>query len=444
MKKEILRSAAHLLLLSLLAKILSFFVRIACARMLSSEAMNYYTLTMPTTVFLITLAQMGLPNAVSKIVASRTNPTPALKASLILALLNNLLLTLFFILAIPLFARFVLKQQVLIPVLRAVVPIIPLVSLSGLLKGYFMGCRQVVAPAACQISEEISRLLFLWIVFCFIPAHQPVAMAQAAVFSMSVGEMGSILHLLIAMKRKKRVLYHVSTLPSALHRSDFSELLNLSLPMTGSRLIGSLSNFLEPMCLVLFAGPLLQQQLIQTYSQLHGYVMPLLTLPSFATVALSNWLLPSFSWQLSRKCHDQARRLFFQIGAVSLLIGALSGMTLIFLAEPICQLLYHQTAMTAMLKSLALPFILYAIQPCLTSVLHAFGCSKEAMMDTLAGSVIRLGCMTFLTVPLRTAAVPLALVAGMLTTTLLHLGRVLHRLFQHKQPVLLPQTQKNL
>ena len=119
-------------------------------------------------------------------------------------------------------------------------------------------------------------------------------------------------------------------------------------------------------------------------------------------------------------------------------------MTLIFLAEPICQLLYHQTAMTAMLKSLALPFILYAIQPCLTSVLHAFGCSKEAMMDTLAGSVIRLGCMTFLTVPLRTAAVPLALVAGMLTTTLLHLGRVLHRLFQHKQPVLLPQTQKNL
>ena len=42
MKKEIIRSTVHLLTLSLIAKILSFFVRIACARVLSAEAMNYY------------------------------------------------------------------------------------------------------------------------------------------------------------------------------------------------------------------------------------------------------------------------------------------------------------------------------------------------------------------------------------------------------------------
>ena len=45
MKKEIIRSTVHLLTLSLIAKILSFFVRIACARILSAEAMNYYSLT---------------------------------------------------------------------------------------------------------------------------------------------------------------------------------------------------------------------------------------------------------------------------------------------------------------------------------------------------------------------------------------------------------------
>ena len=112
---------------------------------------------------------------------------------------------------------------------------------------------------------------------------------------MSVGEMGSIVHLLIALKRKKRVLHHVSTLSDSWHWETVNELLSLSLPMTGSRLIGSFDKLSEPMCLVLSAGVLLQQQLITTYGQLNGYVMPLLTLPSFATIALSNWLLPSFT-----------------------------------------------------------------------------------------------------------------------------------------------------
>ena len=89
MKKEIIRSTVHLLTLSLIAKILSFFVRIACARILSAEAMNYYSLTMPTTVFLITLGQMGLPSAVSKIVASRQDYTPVLKASVLLMYWRN-------------------------------------------------------------------------------------------------------------------------------------------------------------------------------------------------------------------------------------------------------------------------------------------------------------------------------------------------------------------
>ena len=257
---------------------------------------------------------------------------------------------------------------------------------------------------------------------------------------MSVGEMGSIVHLLIALKRKKRVLHHVSTLSDSWHWETVNELLSLSLPMTGSRLIGSLTSFLEPMCLVLFAGVLLQQQLITTYGQLNGYVMPLLTLPSFATIALSNWLLPSFTYQASRHRMDHARKQFFQIGLCCLGIGCASGLTLFCFAEPICQLLYHQTQMVGLLRSLALPFILYSIQPCLSSVLHALGQSQKAMIDTTCGCLTRLACISFLTIPLGTQAVGIALVSGMLVTTVLHLGRVLRCLFQDEKAILLPQA----
>ena len=65
MKKTLLRSTFLLLLVSVIAKILSFLVRILLARTLSESAMNYYTLASPTMVIMITLAQMGIPGALS-------------------------------------------------------------------------------------------------------------------------------------------------------------------------------------------------------------------------------------------------------------------------------------------------------------------------------------------------------------------------------------------
>lgn len=440
MKKEMIRSTVYLLLLSLVAKILSFFVRIACARVLTSEAMNYYTLVMPTMIFLITLAQMGLPTAVSKIVASKKNYTPALKASIILSVANNILLTIFFVLAIPLFAKVILKQQILIPVLFAVVPMIPLVSISGLLKGYFMGKQEMIPSTACQITEEVIRIVFLLVVFTLYPVTTPVQMAVYAMASVSIGELGSILHLLLALKGKKRSFKAAGHLALNLNKETFDELLSISLPMTGSRLIGSLTAFLEPMCLVLFSTALLQQDLISTYGQLNGYVLPLLTLPSFATITLSNWLLPSFTYQASRGHLAQARKLFLQISSVCLLIGVSSGVLLFLFAEPVCQALYHQTQMAPLLRTLALPFILYSIQPALTNVLHAFSCSAKAMIDTCLGSILRLLCISFLTIVWQSQAVPFALVSGMLLTTLLHGWRVFHCLFQHKETVFLPEA----
>ena len=61
MKKTIIQSTMILIIVSLVAKVLSFFVRILLARTLSEQAMNYYTLASPTMVFVITLAQMGIP-----------------------------------------------------------------------------------------------------------------------------------------------------------------------------------------------------------------------------------------------------------------------------------------------------------------------------------------------------------------------------------------------
>ncbi len=91
MKKKIFYATISLILLSTIAKILSFIVRIYLARALPLEAMNLYSLTMPTLVFLIALAQMGIPTALSKVIAQSVNPLNGILSSFILSLINNLI-----------------------------------------------------------------------------------------------------------------------------------------------------------------------------------------------------------------------------------------------------------------------------------------------------------------------------------------------------------------
>ncbi|MEG2837126.1 MAG: oligosaccharide flippase family protein, partial [Erysipelotrichaceae bacterium] len=141
MKKNMIQSTFYLILVSFIAKVLSFTIRIFLARTLSIDAMNYYTLASPTMVMMITLAQMGIPSALSKVIAQEKKHRNSIKAAIFLTLLNNLLLIIFFIIFIPYLSHFILKQVEMKTICYAILPLIPMVSFSGILKGYLLGIQ---------------------------------------------------------------------------------------------------------------------------------------------------------------------------------------------------------------------------------------------------------------------------------------------------------------
>ncbi|MEG1732197.1 MAG: oligosaccharide flippase family protein, partial [Longicatena sp.] len=104
MKKTILRSTILLILISIGAKALSFIVRILLARTLSPSAMNFYSLASPTLVFVITLAQMGIPSALSKVIAQSRHALKPLMASTLLSIINNLAISIVYIVLLPFLA----------------------------------------------------------------------------------------------------------------------------------------------------------------------------------------------------------------------------------------------------------------------------------------------------------------------------------------------------
>lgn len=428
MKKALIASTFYLVAISFIAKVLSFLVRILLARKLSSDAMNYYTLAAPTMVFCITLAQMGIPAALSKVVAQSQDTKKPLIVSIFLSVINNLLLCLIYVICIPWLAYYVLKQKEIIPVLYAILPLIPLVSISGILKGYLFGIQKHVSANACQLFEELSRILFLFIIFTLYPYMNIMTMAKVAMYSVSVGETCSCLYMLFAIQIP---LKHVKRLPQSfqqLQRHQFNEILSVSLPMTGSRLIGSLTYFLEPIVMVIGLTSLQADEMVEAYGQLHAYILPIITMPSFLTVTLSNFLLPSFTYHYTRKRYAHAQKLFTIILGCCFFVGIGFSVLCYVCNEQMMMLFYHHQEGALLLKQLALPFSLFALQPVLGSMLHALSLSKQSVMDTLFGSITRLGVIFLCTSYLYTAALPLSLTIGMLVTTIMHALRLTHAL----------------
>ena len=425
MKKTVVVSAFHLIYISVLAKLLSFLVRILLARKLGSEAMSCYSIVAPTMVFLISLVQQGIPAALSKLSAQSSDPKLPLAAGACISALTIALTLSLFPCILPFFAGELLHDIRLIPVLRALLPLLPAVALSGLLKGYLQGIQHHYAANITQLYEEAARIVFLVVCFALFPTQDPITLASLAMFSVTVGELASCICMLFHLRFS---FHHIRIAPRVLSRvrpDQLRDILSISMPMMGSRLSGSLTYFLEPICMLLLVPASMSAQIVEGYGILNGYTLPLLTMPSFLSITLSNYLLPSFSYAIAHHQKKQAKKSCLLILSCCLLSGILYALFCYCFSEPLFQLFYHTSQGADQLHVLALPFLFYSLQPPLSALLHACSLSAQAFCDTLIGSLFRLGCVCFLTPYLQVEALLIALSGGMLITTFLHALRLL-------------------
>lgn len=425
MKKTVVVSAFHLIYISVLAKLLSFLVRILLARKLGSEAMSCYSIVAPTMVFLISLVQQGIPAALSKLSAQSSDPKLPLAAGACISALTIALTLSLFTCILPFFAGELLHDIRLIPVLRALLPLLPAVALSGLLKGYLQGIQHHYAANITQLYEEAARIVFLVVCFALFPTQDPIALASLAMFSVTIGELASCICMLFHLRFS---FHHIRIAPRMLSRvrpDQLRDILSISMPMMGSRLSGSLTYFLEPICMLLLVPASMSAQIVEGYGILNGYTLPLLTMPSFLSITLSNYLLPSFSYAIAHHQKKQAKKSCLLILSCCLLSGILYALFCYCFSEPLFQLFYHTSQGADQLHVLALPFLFYSLQPPLSALLHACSLSAQAFCDTLIGSLFRLGCVCFLTPYLQVEALLIALSGGMLITTFLHALRLL-------------------
>ena len=388
MKEKFINSVIILLIGGLLTKLLGMFIKIMMSRLIGTEGLGLYMMVLPTFSLFIGIGQFGLPTALSKLVAEKRKNNIKLFFSILpISLFINLLLIITIIVIAPVLANNLLHDpRCYLPIL-AIAVVIPFTSLSSICRSYFFGKEKMVPHVVSNLLEDIVRLTLMII---GIPFFLPKGLEYAVcyiILSNVISEGVSILVLFLFLPKKIQ-LKKEDLIPK---KDYMKESLSIGIPNTTGRLFGSIGYFLEPILLTttLLSLGYSSKFITTEYGILSGYVMPLLLLPSFFTMAISQALLPVVSREYTRGNYTFVRRKIKQAILYSLAIGIPVTIFFIIFPELPLKLIYHTNEGISYMRFLAPVCLFQYIQSPLSSCLDAMGRSRDAMIGTTIGVIIR-------------------------------------------------------
>lgn len=393
MKNKFIKSTIILIIGGFVTKILGMIIKIVINRLIGTEGLGVYMLITPTFMLLIAVAQLGFPIAISKLVAEEKFNNKNLVFSIIPI---SLIINIFIIILLLLFSNYIgnnlLHESRTINALKCIGFVLPFISISSILRGYFFGKQRMIPHIVSNITEDVIRLITLLIGIPIFLKNGIESTVSFIVISNIFSELTSIFVLFIFIPRNFKIRSR-DILPN---KYNIKKILGISIPTTSSRLIGSIGYFFEPIILTFF---LLKcgygnSYIINEYGIINGYVMPILLLPSFFTLAISQALIPIISKSYSDNNIMYVKNKIKQAIIFSMIIGIPSTIIFMIIPELPLKLVYNTTEGIEYIKIMAPICLLYYFQSPLSSSLQAMGKATDSMKGTIIGVVIRIVILT--------------------------------------------------
>ena len=376
-----------------LSKFLGFILRIIISRNLGTEGLGLYSLLMPTFSLFIIIATLSFPVAISKLVATPNRSSKKIIFSIIPVsiIFNIVTILILFLISKPLATIFLKEERLIYPII-CIGFTLPFIGLSSIIKGYFWGKQRMLPYILSNISEQILRLSIL--IICIPKCIEiSIELTISVIILVNIlSESFSIIVMLLGLPKGVKIKKE-DIKPNT---RDIKDVLNISIPSTSSKIIGSLAHFFEPIILtniLLYVG-YTSDYIITEYGVINGYVLGLLLIPQFFTQSISTALIPELSKYFSlgnkKKCIIRIK----QIVALSLLIGLVSTTVICLFPKYFLNIIYDTSLGINYIKVLAPFMLMYFIDMPLSNALQALDKSKESMYITIGSSSIKLLVIT--------------------------------------------------
>lgn len=381
-----LKSTLVLLIGGVIGKLVGFVLRIIVTRKLGAEGMGLYSLLAPTSSLLSVLATLSYPTALSKIISEKSSRTKTLFTSIIpLSLIINIFIIGITILLAPTLSTLLKNETLYFPIICLSL-VTPFISISSIIKGYFWGKQNMFPYMLSNFIEQITRLILITL---FINKFLSISLTHAISFIILVNAAGEVVSQLVMM-----YFFPKNIRPSIndFNKNDIKKVMDICVPSTSSKIIGSISYFLEPIVLtnVLMYVGYSKDFIVYEYGVINAYAMSLLLMPQFFTQNMATSLVPELSKYYSQGNNEMCKKRIKQIVLISCSIGGLSTLIITLFPTFFLNILYHTTLGLDYIRLLSPFTILFYIEYPLINALQALGKSKSAMKCTIISSIVRL------------------------------------------------------
>ncbi len=387
MKNKFFKATLILMIGSLFTKVLGFFIKIVFTRIVTQDSINLYSIIMPTYSLLITIAQLGLPLAISNVIAQSNKSSKKVLFSIIpVSLLINLILILLILFIAPFISNNLLNNPDTYYPIISIAFILPFISLSSIIRGYFFGKQKMFPHTLSNIIEQIVRLFIIIIFLPKIAKYGPIYTVSVYILFNIISELVSIIVFLI-FAPKNFVINKKDLIPDI---KIVKDVMGIAIPTTSSRIIGNIGYFFEPIILT-FTLTLVGYSnnfILNEYGIYNAYVLPILTIPSFFVLALNTSLVPEISKNSNNK-KIIIRRLKQSL-IISFLIGLISNVVVYIFTDKMLLLVFNTTKGIEYVKFLCPFFVFLYLEGPLASTLQALNYAKYTMNVTIVTTIIKL------------------------------------------------------
>ncbi len=411
-----------------LSKFLGFVLRIIITRQIGTEGIGLYSLVMPTFGLFITIATFSYPVAISKIISARGKSSKKAIFSIIpiSIILNLFTLLIIFLISKPLANIFLKDQRLYIPLL-SIGFTLPFIGLSSIIKGYYWGKQRMGVYILSNIVEQIVRIIVLILLIPKVIKVSLVLTISLIIIVNVLSETSSIIVMLLGLPKGVKITKE-DLRPS---KEYIKDILNICVPSTSSKIVGSISHFLEPIVLinVLSYVGYSNNYIVTEYGIVNGYSLALLLIPQFFTMSISTSLIPELSKSYSIGDIKNCKKRLFQITGLSLMIGAFSTGIIFAVPEYFLNLIYNTNLGANYIRVLAPFFLLYFINTPLASAMQALDMSKDEMQITLLTSFVKLFLLSLLAfLKIGMYSLIISTIITLIYSTYLHIKKVKKKL----------------
>ena len=393
MKNKFIKSTLILIIGGFFTKLLGLTIKIVLTRLIGTTGIGLYSMIMPTFLLLNSIAQLGLPTTLNILISSNKYNTKNLVfTSIIISLSIDFIIFIFLLTCSNYLSVNMLNDDRLKFGLLAIGFVLPFITISNCLRSYFFAKQRMWPHVITNIIEDIIKLILIIIGTPFFLSKGFEYLVAYIILTNIGSELSSIIIFLFLIPNFKCSKHELNP-----NKKNIFSILKIALPTTGSRLIGSIGYFLEPIIItyVLLNIGYSKNFIINEYGIINGYVMQLVLLPSFFTNAISQALIPIVSKNYSKNNFKYISKKIKQGIFFSLLIGIPATIIFELFPDLLLKLLFNTNKGIKYIKIIAPICLLHYIQSPISSSLQAMGSAKICMAGTFIGMVLRTASLFF-------------------------------------------------